>query len=185
MTNQMYKHLTSGRSLQIPYQTYWTGVYTVADNWGITMSRALTRLKAVMVSCRNLATDKEANFFRYPGANFTFQLNIGSRKYPEQALDSTPLFWQALQSAIGSHASVLHNPAIDLLSYLTSEYIIGINLEKIMSSNTGTNWSGESTKAGELLHIRTTGSENVDQVYVTLIHDAILVISDQQVEVFS
>ena len=81
--------------------------------------------------------DKEANTFRYPSISddefFEMQLQLASKLMPEQKLDSLPEFWAKLQSAVGSHTSILSHSAIDLSSYKSDQFIAAIGMQKVLS----------------------------------------------------
>ena len=149
------------------------------------MTRAFTRMRAVYVSMMDSSTDKEANTFRYPGDDFELQLQIGSKLYPEQKLDSLPEFWQKLQSAVGSHTSILSHSAIDLQGYKTDRFIAALGLQKVLSDTDVSNLSGVSTKTGSLLSLRSANSaSNIDVCFVVGNYDLLVQISDQGVECY-
>ena len=186
LNSSFTKHLLSGKSLQLSFQSWPTSVHQVQDNWNLTLARAVSRLKACLVTMKYDA-DKESVNMRWPTTNeLELQWVVGSKPAPENAIrGDISRYWKELQTAIGSHANMLHRPQFQLANYTTTEFIAGINFDKIMSTTNESNFASISTKAGELLHIRSKNSGTIDQVYVTLIHESLLIVEDTGVSLFT
>ena len=85
----------------------------------------------------------------------------------------------------GIHSSVLSTSAISQAGYTSDSFIVGINMQKLLAEVEMTNYSGTSSKAGQLLSIRTDKSATaIDRAFVTLVFDGIASISESGVEVF-
>ena len=182
LENTITEHLLRGKTLSLSLQSWFSSKHTVTQNWQIAMTRAFTRMRAVYVSMMDASTDKEANTFRYPGDDFEIQLQIGSKLYPEQKLDSLPEFWQKLQSAVGSHTSILSHSAVDLQGFKTDRFIVGIGLQKVLSDTDVSNLSGVSTKTGSLLSLRSANSaSNIDVAFVVGNYDLLVQVSSEGV----
>ena len=100
-------------------------------------------------------------------------------------MSSLPEFWQKLQSAVGSHTSILSHSAIDLTGYKSDQFIAAIGMQKVLGDSEHSNFSGLSSKTGSLISIRSANStSNIDQCYIVLNHDLIVQVSESGVEVF-
>ena len=136
------------------------------------------------------ATDKEAYDLRYPSISaaehFEMQVQLGAKLYPEQKLDTTPQFWFKYLESTGAHTSVLHTSAISQVGYTSDSFIAGINFQKLLPENgDSTCFAGTSSKAGQLLSVRTDKSHSsIDRFFVTLNFDLIVSISEAGVECF-
>ena len=183
-------HLMKGKSLNLCYTSYYTSNHVVAQGFQIALTRALTRIRALyLTTMRAAAGDKEAYDLRYPSIDaanvFEFQLQLGAKLYPEQKITTVPEYWWKYVESIGTHASVLSTSAISQTGYTSDSFIVGINMQKLMAEEGMTNYSGTSSKAGQLLSIRTDKSATaIDRCFVTLTFDGIVSISEAGVEVF-
>ena len=94
--------------------------------------------------------------------------------------------WMKYIESVGLHGSVLSTAAISQTGYKTDSFILGINMQKLMAEGGDiSNYSGTSSKAGQLLSIRTDKSAAaIDRAFITLAYDCIVNISSEQVEVF-
>ena len=97
-------------------------------------------------------------------------------------MSSVPEFFMRLKTATGTHVSPFHNTAMTLTNYTSDSFIVGIDLEKVLSDDPSPvgNFSGYSTKAGDLLTVRTSNSAAaIDTTYLMLQYSAILQISEE------
>ena len=100
------------------------------------------------------------------------QLQLGSKLYPEQKINSVPEFWAKLQSTVGSHTSILTHSAIDLTGYKSDRFIAALSLQKVLADTEISNSSGVSSKSGSLLSLRTANSAaDIDVCFVVIHHD--------------
>ena len=184
--------LLKGKSLTIPYVSYYTVPHVITNGAGgfqIAMTRSLTRLKAMFMTFAHMTNDKYVYDMKYSSISASqiteWQAQIGSKKYPEAALQTIPEYWFKLLEAIGIHSSVFTSSAISLSDYKDDSWIIGINLQKVLSDDPSGNYSGTSTKMGDLLTFRTKNiATSLDTAYVTLAYDGILSISEESVSVY-
>ena len=189
LDNEVTSHLLKGKSLSLSLQSWFTSQHTVSQNWQIALARAFTRIRGVYVNMLDSSQDKEANTFRYPSISdsqfFELQLQLGSKLFPEQKMSSLPEFFQKLQSAVGSHTSILSHSAIDLTGYKSDRFIAAIGMQKVLGDSEHSNFSGISSKSGSLLSLRSAHStSNIDQVFVVIHHDLVVQISESGVECF-
>ena len=119
------------------------------------------------------------------GSIVEFQASIGSKKYPESSISSIAEYWFKLQEGIGSHTSTLHTNAISLADYTGDSFVIGISLEKVLSDHPDGNFSGISTKQGDLMSFRCKNiSTSIDTAVLTIQFDSILQISEEGCTLF-
>ena len=175
------------------------------------MSRAVTRLKSVFVTLdkdvsyenidKGFKARKSFNDFYSPmndyamgvGNNarywqdgeFEFQMQIGSKKFPETEIRGHAEAYYQLKKCLGIQSSPVHSLDISALEYRHSKFIIGIDTEK----NLGSGFTGISTRAGDLMtiqfsHKNSLPSTYATQVYITLHTDNILEIRDNGVSVY-
>ena len=210
LDNSYAQHLLSGKSLPINYDTWVSQFQTIAGNQpSISITRALTRLKSVFMTLdkdfgtgwRQIWWRKQWNDFYSPASNtigggtnmvydkageFEFQLQCGSKLYPEFPIKSHAEAFYQLQKSLGVQASNLHNFNINGVEYRDNKFIIGIDMEKVLEAG----WTGLNTRAGDLLTIKfkyDSGLPNTnyaDRMHVVLHSDQILEIRDSGCAVF-
>ena len=126
LDNEYAQHLLSGKSLPINFSTYVTQLQAITSNSSVSINvqRAFTRLKSAFISLVNtnqLATGvrKEFNFFYNPSFLATnaydstkdvqFQLQIGSKLFPEYPIWSTQEAFYQFRKCLGVHATSFHS----------------------------------------------------------------------------
>ena len=166
------------------------------------ITRSVSRLKSIFVSfvgpieaSESLTlTHGEFNDFyhpmiwsdsnRYdPDKEIEWQVQIGSRLYPEYSCRSTSESYYQLLKCLGILSSNIHSIDINGKDYHRNKFIIGLDLEKILQAG----FTGINTKAGDLMTINTksmTTYRNPTKMHVILHADSILNISDGGVTVF-
>jgi hypothetical protein len=146
------------------------------QKFSLSISRAITRLKSVFVTLdkevpyesadRGFKARKPFNDFYSPmndysiggGSNsryndkgeFEFQMQIGSKKYPETEIRGHAEAYYQLKKCLGIQASPVHSIDISAVEYRHTKFIIGIDTEKKL----GSGFTGVSTRAGDLLTIK-------------------------------
>ena len=152
------------------------------------MTRAMTRIKAIYQTFTNNAAGKYAYDMDYPslaGSVMEWQATIGSKKVPETPITSIAEYYHQMIMAAGNHVSVLATHAISLAGYTTDSFIVGVNLERVLSDDPGGNTSGISTRQGDLLSFRTKNTAaTIDTCWTVLAFDMITQIGESGVEVF-
>ena len=209
LDNSYAEHLLSGKSLPINYSTFVSQLQTMSTSKNaVNVARALTRLKAVLVtfqkdhndSDRKFMFAKQWNDFFSPmspdnkGGNFThntdgefeFQLQIGSKLYPEYPIRSHSEGFYQLRKMLGVQSSTVHSFDINTMSYRDYRFVLGIDTEKVLEAG----WTGLNTRAGDLMRVRfdltnsTAATRTADRMHIVLQSDQILEIRDTGVQVF-
>ncbi len=171
LENQIAQHLNNGQPLPINFHTFITAKHTLTSASGlIQVNRSLSHLSAVFISfdSSNRSDEvREWNNFVFPGDEQEFQLQIGSKKFPEMKMTSKSEVFSKLRDAcrdlkpLAVHGSVYGYTASRLNNVLftTKSFIIGINTSKIEGSHfTGYNMKDGSTMSLE--YKTTTGGVN-------------------------
>ena len=114
-----------------------------------------------------------------------WQLQIGSKMFPEFPCRSMAETFYQLQKALGIHGSAFHSLSITPDQYRNDHFIIGVDTEKILEAG----FTGLITKAGDLMVVRGKGANGIlptwaTQIYIILHTDQILEIRDSGVQVF-
>ena len=211
LENEYVAHLVSGKSLPINYDTYISQMQTIADyNYSCNITRSLTRLKSVFVTFDGEGTGETgpdvlpltgSEFrktfidFYHPSGDYLvqrqdkemeFQIQIGSKLYPEYPIRSVQEAFSQLAKCLGMNNSAFHGVDIISQAYRSHKFIIGIDTEKILEAG----FTGINTKAGDLMCIKVKQNSGIPQadicnkMYITLHSDQILNIRDAGVEVF-
>ena len=114
---------------------------------------------------------------------FTWQLQIGSRKWPERPCKGiAESFMRLRQAAVSFYGSSDHS--ILASDYAGQTYILGNNLEKVDSY--ATSHSGYSTKDSSIvqLTIENSGLSAGDACLIFQVYDGLLSIQDGSCSVF-
>ena len=212
LDNSYAEHLLSGKALPINYQTYVSQKQSIlSGNHGsqkvrLNVTRALTRLKNVFITLDKPAAGqnyapkfKEWNSFYSPMEDYTgaqrnswaaageiadFQVQIGSKLFPEYPIRSHAEAYYQLRKTLGKHDQ--HN-SFDITQheYRMRKFIMGIDMEKVLEAG----YTGINTRAGDLMNIRFDHKSTVSATYATSMHivltsDQILEVRDSGVQVF-
>ena len=212
LDNSYAEHLLSGKPLPINYQTYVSQKQSIlSGNNGsqkvrLNVTRALTRLKNVFITLDQPATGqnyapkfKEWNSFYSPMEDYTgaqrnswaaageiadFQVQIGSKLFPEYPIRSHAEAYYQLRKTLGKHDQ--HN-SFDITQheYRCRKFIMGIDMEKVLEAG----YTGINTRAGDLMNIRfdhaTPDADKWAQsLHIVLTSDQILEVRDSGVQVF-
>jgi hypothetical protein len=177
----------------------------------LNVTRALSRLKSVFVSLDktpdlSITADvpyylgrKEWNEFYSPmqpyakGAynkfdsegEFEFQLQLGSKLFPEYPVRSHAEAYYQLRKTLGVQASTLHNFDIDSHEFRQWKFILGTDMERVLEAG----FTGINTRSGDILSVRFDHNSKVSKDYATSMHiilhaDCILEIRDSGVQIF-
>ena len=120
-----------------------------------------------------------------PTREIEFQLQIGSKKFPESEIKSTSECFYNLRKTMGVHASSNHSLGVNMHEYMYDNFIIGIDTEKSMQAS-GT---GENLKSGQLISLKYKFTDNTatrwpKQMYITLHSQQLLEIGATGVQVY-
>ena len=200
LQNNYDSHLLSGKSLPINYNTYIVQSQVVAGkDVSVNMSRAISRLKSVFVALYRAPgtakpEDKDWLNFYHPMSAVTsyskaheleFQIQIGSKLYPEYPIRSLAESFTQLKKSVGILGSNFHSVSISPKQYRNQHFIVGVDTEMSI----GASWTGKSTKTGDLLTVKMKGDSSIEavmptQMMVVLHSDNILQISDSGTQVY-
>ena len=205
LDNSYAQHLLSGKSLPISYNTFVSQLQstTSTDKHLINVSRALARLKSVFVTLHKDSTDTPTRKFRnnffspmqpenkeallshnYDG-EFEFQLQIGSKLFPEYPVRSHTEAYYNLKKCLGVQSSSIHNFNINPVEYRDYKMILATDCERVLNAG----FTGINTRAGDLLTVKLKYNSNdatrlADRIHIVLHSDQILEIRDSGCQVF-
>ena len=212
LDNSYAQHLLSGKSLPINYQTFVSQLQTIENTQkpNVNISRALTRLKSVFVT---LIKDQESTinpgrkewntFFSpmspeyAPATNlsgtgghdsdgeFKFQLQIGSKLYPEYPIVSHSESYSQLKKTLGIQSSEVHSFDINAREYRDNKLVLAIDTEKMLEAG----YTGLNTRSGDLMSVRyeamvSTAARLAQRMHIVLHSDQIMEIRDSGVQIF-
>ena len=209
LDNSYAQHLLSGKSLPISYNTFVSQIQTITGQNAplINVSRALTRLKSVFVTLakdyggnRNLLLGRKPwNDFFSPmsqdnvdgtlthaqDGEFEFQLQIGSKLFPEYPVRSHNEAYYNLKKTLGVQASSVHNFNISPIEFRDYKMILATDCERVLNAG----FTGINTRAGDLLTVKLKYNSNdadrlADRIHIVLHSDQILEIRDSGCSVF-
>ena len=163
------------------------------------MSRSLSKMKCVFVTLdesfgagttRKTFFNKFWNSFWSPnagtgvtgtlthsGERFThFQLQIGSKLFPEYPLKTHAEAFYSLRKALGIQANNLHSIDMNGNEYRNNKFIVGIDTEKLL----GLSFTGMNTRNNLMtVHLKTgIDDRKADRMHIILLADQILELGD-------
>ena len=210
LDNSYAEHLLSGKALPINYQTYVSQMQSIlSGSYGqqkvrLNVTRALSRLKNVFITLdksypTNNIVYKPWNSFYSPMESFTgadlniydadgeiadFQIQVGSKLFPEYPIRSHAEAYYQLRKTMGKHDQ--HN-SFDITQheYRCRKFVLGIDMEKVLEAG----YTGLNTRAGDLMNIRFDHTSSSNTTWATSMHivltsDQILEVRDSGVQVF-
>ena len=214
LDNSYADHLLSGKSLPINYQTFSSQMQTIQgmQKPNVNVTRALTRLKTVFVtidktiesadrpgakpwnvfwspmSVDNAAISATADshtFVHNSDGEFTFGLQLGSKKYPEYDIQAHSEAMYQLKKAVGIQSSDVHSFDINARQYRDQRCILAIDMERVL----GAAYTGTNTRAGDLLSVKyeykvSDAARLGDRMQIVLHSDQIMEIRDGGVQIF-
>jgi hypothetical protein len=210
LDNSYAQHLLSGKSLPISYNTFVSQYQatTSTDKNLINVSRALTRLKSVFVTLQKteptnepmrkpwntfhspMRTENKSTLAHTAAGEFEFQLQIGSKLFPEYPIRSHNEAYYQLAKCLGVQASALHNFDISAREYRSNKLILGTDCEKVLDAG----FTGLNTRAGDLMTVKFDMNKTVnatdlaarkpDRIHIVLHSDQILEIRDSGCQVY-
>ena len=129
----------------------------------------------------------------YVNADYNFdkelqwQLQIGSKLFPEYPCKSNAETYYQLKKALGIHGSAFHSISIRPFEFFNDKFMIGVDTEKILEAG----FTGLNTRAGDLMVLkgRSANGDGIasnwaDSCFIILHTDQILEIRDAGVQVF-
>ena len=129
-----------------------------------------------------------ANLKYDKGYELEFQMQVGSKLFPEYPIRSISEAFSQLKKSVGILGSNFHSVSITPMQYRNDHFVIGIDTEKAL----GASYTGINTRAGDLLSVRVkaqdksvlTNLKMPDQMFIVLHSDCMLEISDSGTAVF-
>ena len=124
------------------------------------------------------------NIFNADGEIADFQVQIGSKLFPEYPIRSHQEAYYQLRKALGRHDQ--HNSFnITQHEYKSRKMTLGIDMEKVLEAG----YTGINTRAGDLMNIRFDHKSNAPSTWAKSMHivltsDQILEVRDSGVQVF-
>jgi hypothetical protein len=200
LDNEYAQHLLSGKSLPINFSTFTCSSQVITNlDTSVNVQRSFTRLKSVFVSLYKQdavahPARKEVNYFWHPMGATTynhskeleFQMQIGSKLFPEYPCRSLCESFYELRKALGVHAS---NAQMNMVQryYRDHKFVMAFDTEKLI----GASFTGMNTKAGDLLTLKMKGANgsialdatDTHKLFYCLQYDAILNVNDTGVSV--
>jgi hypothetical protein len=119
---------------------------------------------------------------------FEYQLQIGSKLFPEYPIRSHNEAFYQLAKCLGVQASALHNFDINAREYRYNKLILGTDCEKVLDAG----FTGLNTRAGDLMTVKfdinkaggTLDARKPDRIHIVLHSDQILEIRDSGCQVY-
>ena len=189
--NSYYSQLLRGGALAVSLPQYHSLYFPIAPGTAATsivVQRALTRNVGVFITFQSatghLTSFPNPNFpvlmAGWPDpanpslqdGTFSFQLQLGSKLWPEQAMNSQAEMYETLRKAIGTHNQDIKSCSLDRKDYYTDSFVLGVDLEK----NLGDPFSAVNTRAGDVSRLNFQGIDpnaNITGCFVHLIGSAI------------
>ena len=212
LDNSYAEHLLSGKSLPINYNTYISQMQSLLSGTvgqksvRLNITRSLSRLKSVFVTLQRQIPFKSKEFigrkkwndfyspmWNYGGnfnghnseGEFEFQLQLGSKLYPEYPIRSHGEAYYQLRKTIGAQSNKHHSFEIGSHEYRHHKFILGTDTERVLEAG----FTGMNTRAGDILNVRfehntTTTLCWAHAMHVILHSDNIMEIRDSGITIF-
>ena len=201
LENSYAEHILSGKSLPINFNTFITSTQVVqGQTFAVNVSRSVSRLKGIFLTFYKDIPDnqveKEWSNFYHPmrgsalydsGYELEYQVQIGSKLYPEYPVRSVAEAFSQLRKAVGLNYGT-HSLELTQDQYRSDKFIVGIDTEMISEMG----FTGLNTKNGELMNIKVSAynkstllaANMPESMTVYLNSDQIMEIKDVGITVF-
>ncbi len=206
LRNSYADHLSKGGEFPLAYNTYVSQTQSLYSGTNgqhkvrLNVTRALTRLAHLFITLdKNPAATnvvlKDWNSFYSPMEGSLnkfsssseiadFQIQLGSKLYPEYPIRSHSEAYYQLKKALGQQSSNLHSFDIDSEEYRARKFVLGISMETVSEAAC----TGVNTRSGDILNIRfdhksTTATEWATGMHIVLVSENVLIIKDGGLEV--
>ena len=125
------------------------------------------------------------NFCNDEAGEFEYQLQIGSKLYPEYPVRSHNEAYYNLKKCLGVQAPSVHNFNTNPIQFRDYKFILATDCERVLSAG----FTGINTRAGDLLTVKLKYNSNdvtrlADRMHIVLHSDQILEIRDSGCQVF-
>ena len=210
LNNAYVEHLLGGKALPITMTTFITQQQTVAgySQLDIQVIRSVSKLVGVFITFNKdpvddasakvfhkeftrfyhpmINNDEDVNGFYNPDLDLEFQIQLGSKLYPEYPCNSITQCFYHLRKALNLPTFHQHSISSQWLEYKESEFIFGFNLEKVPDSS----YTGINTRAGQQMLVKVkplnqgvlNSTLMPDRIYITLLSEQIVSIKDSGIE---
>ena len=211
LNNEYVKHLLEGKGLPITYTTYITQMQSVEGNDSISVPviRSVSKLVASFITFYR--TDQPSGGYEYANKRFCrfyhphqshdslaegiydvnkdleFQIQLGSKLFPEYPCNSLSQCFYHLRKALNLPVFHQHSISIDFKQYRDRQFIFGFSFEKVPDSS----YTGINTRAGQqmLIKIKPAGTtipvnDMPDEMFITMLSEQILEVKDLGLKVF-
>ena len=182
-----HQHLDAGLPLPIPFQSLIVTKHVVTQpNFTLSLSRSLSRLKQIFFCLIRANVPQVTAFSAKANAthvdnetdNMSFQVQIGSSKFPDNPAEGVAEHYARVVQALGKqldHDDIALTPAV----YLSSKPIYGIDLERCGNEAA---YQGISTRDGKVVTLTVnnaypvdgTAANNIYNVFVVQVYDGLL-----------
>jgi hypothetical protein len=182
-----HQHLDAGLPLPIPFQSLIVTKHVVTQpNFTLSLSRSLSRIKQIFFCLIRTNVPQVTGFTAKANAthiddeadNMSYQVQIGSSKFPDNPAEGVGEHYTRLMQALGKqldHDNIALTPAV----YLGSKPIYGIDLERCGNEAA---YQGISTRDGKVVTLTVnnaypvdgTAANNIYNVFVVQVYDGLL-----------
>ena len=211
LNNEYVKHLLEGKGLPITYTTYITQMQSVegSTDFSVPVIRSVSKLVASFITfyrtdqpslgyeyankrfCRfyhpHQSHDSSTEGLYDVNKDFEFQIQLGSKLFPEYPCNSLSQCFYHLRKALNLPVFHQHSISVDFKQYRDRQFIFGFSFEKVPDSS----YTGINTRAGQqmLIKIKPAGAtipvaDMPDEMFITMLSEQILEIKDLGLKVF-
>ena len=193
LANSYASHVLRGGPLHVHYSSVVSSRHLLSGpTFSVNLVRGFTRLRQMYFGFIQTSdpTKKKAKDFKSPiGADFknstdgfSWQVTIGSRKWPERACTGVAETFMRLRQASACFYGT-DDLSVSVPGYVGNQFMVGLDLEKV--GNLGATHSGISTKDGSIvqLDVQNSGMQAGDTLMICLVYDGLLSIKDGHCEV--
>jgi hypothetical protein len=124
------------------------------------------------------------NWHYDPTYEMEFQLQVGSKLFPEYPMRSLQECFYQLRKCMGVESSNFHSLDITPMEYKTHKFVAAFDTEKAL----GASFTGLNIKQGSLMTLKmksgAAAAQMPDTVYLVLHFDSIMNVRDSGIEIF-
>ncbi len=138
-----------------------------------------------------MGPDNQTQLVHNSDGEFEYQLQIGSKLFPEYPIRSHNEAYYQLCKTLGVQASALHNFDISAREYRLSKFVLGTDWEKLLDAGfTGINiWAGDMMSVKLKYTSKGIAVDNIypclaDRLHIILHSEQILELRDSSCQVF-
>ena len=204
VNNNIVSHLLKGGRLRMVYPAYhsFSQVFpTGSTEINMNIVKSSTRLSQMFFTFSQSPPDNVAgsydkkvwnNFYHPMSATIdnlegivdsdkqlSIQIQIGNKKFPEQAMESLAEAMYFLRRAVNVMSPYYDGFSLDIVRYTKDKFIGGISFDKQPDMN----FTGTNTKMGSLITFKVKGANTgfalgIERVFVTMVSEAVFELSE-------